>query len=112
MTNSRLNELDAWQAAELLATRALSAVDLTRACLDRVNERDGAVHAFAAIDPDAALAQARALDAGSIRGPLHGLPLGAKDLFDTAELPTAYGSSLYAGNRPAADAASDLRLRL
>ena len=106
MIHSRFNELDAWQAAELLATRALSAVDLTRACLDRVNERDGAVHAFAAIDPDVALAQARALDAGPVRGPLHGLPLGAKDLFDTAELPTAYGSSLYAGNRPAADAAA------
>ena len=106
MTNSRLNELDAWQAAELLATRALSAVDLTRACLDRVNERDAAVQAFVAIDPDAALAQARALDAGPVRGLLHGLPLGAKDLFDTAELPTAYGSALYAGNRPAADAAA------
>lgn len=106
MTNSRLNELDAWRAAELLATRALSAVDLTRACLDRVNERDGAVHAFACIDPDAALAQARALDAGPVRGLLHGLPMGAKDLFDTADLPTAYGSSLYAGNRPVADAAA------
>ena len=106
MTNSRLNELDAWRAAELLATRELSAVDLVRACLDRVAERDGAVHAFAAIDPDAALAQARALDAGPVRGPLHGLPLGVKDLFDTADLPATYGSALYAGNRPLADAAA------
>ena len=106
MTNPRLNELDAWQAAELLATRALSAESMVRACLDRVSQRDASVHAFASIDPDAALAQARVLDAGPVRGPLHGLPLGAKDLFDTAELPTAYGSSLYAGNRPAADAAA------
>ena len=106
MTNSRLIELDAWRAAELLATRELSAVDLVRACLDRVAERDGAVHAFAAIDPDAALAQARVLDAGPVRGALHGLPLGVKDLFDTTGLPATYGSSLYAGNRPAADAAA------
>ena len=106
MTNSRLNELEAWRAAELLATRELSAVDLVRACLDRVAERDGAVHAFAAIDPDAALAQARALDAGPVRGPLHGLPLGVKDLIDTTGLPATYGSALYAGNRPAADAAA------
>ena len=106
MINPRLNELDAWRAAELLVTRALSAQDLTRACLDRVNERDGAVHAFACFDPDAALAQARVLDAGPVRGLLHGLPLGVKDLFETADLPTAYGSSLYAGNRPAADAAA------
>ena len=103
---SRLNELDAWRAAELLATRELSAVDLVRACLARVAGRDGSVHAFAAIDPDAALGQARALDAGPVRGPLHGLPLGVKDLFDTADLPATYGSALYAGNRPLADAAA------
>ena len=106
MKNSRLNELDAWRAAELLATRELSAVDLVRACLARVAGREGAVHAFAAIDPDAALGQARALDAGPVRGPLHGLPLGVKDLFDTADLPATYGSALYAGNRPLADAAA------
>jgi len=106
MSISKLNELDAWQAAALLARRELRAVDLVRACLDRVAERDGEVHAFAHIDPDAALAQAHALDAGALRGPLHGLPLGVKDLFDTAELPTAYGSAIYAGQRPRADAAA------
>lgn len=95
---ARLNELDAWHTAHLLARRELSAVDLARACLDRVAERDGEVHAFAHIDPDAALAQARALDAGELPGPLHGLPLGVKDLFDTADAPTAYGSPIYAGH--------------
>ncbi len=98
--------LTAWQAAALLARRELSAEDLTRACLDRTAECDGEVRAFAHLDPDAALAQARALDAGAVRGPLHGLPLGVKDLFDTFDLPTAYGSPLYAGHRPAADAAA------
>ena len=103
---ARLNDLDAWQAARLLARRELSAFDLARACLDRVVERDGDIHAFAHVDPDAVLAQARALDAGALRGPLHGLPLGVKDLFDTVDLPTAYGSPIYAGHRPVADAAA------
>ncbi len=101
-----LHSLSAWQAAALLARRELSAEALMRACLDRTAERNGEVHAFAHLDPDAALAQARALDAGAVRGPLHGLPLGVKDLFDTFDLPTSYGSSLYAGHRPAADAAA------
>ena len=106
MTPSKLNELDAWQAAALMARRELRAADLVRACLDRVAQRDGEVHAFAHIDPDAALAQARELDAGPLRGPLHGLPLGVKDLFDTTDMPTTYGSPIYAGHRPAADAAA------
>lgn len=106
LTSRGLNQLDAWQAAELLARRELSAVDLVRACLDRIAERDASVHAFCTLDPDAALAQARMLDAGPVRGPLHGLPLGVKDLMDTADMPTAYGSAVYAGHRPAADAAA------
>ena len=101
-----LNRLDAWQAAALLARRELRAVDLVRACLARIAERDGEVHAFAHVDPDAALAQARELDGGALRGPLHGLPIGVKDLFDTADMPTSYGSRIYAANRPAADAAA------
>lgn len=106
MSTPRLHELGAWQAATLLASRQIKAEDLVRACLERVSERDGDVHAFAQIDPVAALAQARALDAGPVRGLLHGLPIGVKDLFDTSDLPTGYGSPIYAGHRPAADAAS------
>ena len=101
-----LHELDAWQTAALLARRELTAERLARACLERVAERDGQVHAFAHLDVNAVLAQARALDAGAARGALHGLPIGVKDLFDTADLPTTYGSPVYAGHRPAADAAS------
>ena len=96
-----LHQLGAWQAARLLARRELRAADLVRACLDRIAEREPQVHAFAHLDPDAALAQARALDAGALRGPLHGLPLGVKDLMDTADMPTTYGSAIYAGHRPA-----------
>ena len=103
---TRPHELDAWTAATRLARRELSAVDLLRSCLERVHERDPQVHAFAALQPEAALARAQALDAGALQGPLHGLPLGVKDLFDTADLPTTFGSAVYAGHQPAADAAS------
>jgi Asp-tRNA(Asn)/Glu-tRNA(Gln) amidotransferase A subunit family amidase len=100
------NQLPAWQAVRLLANRELSAEALMRACLDRIAEREAEVQAFVHLDADAALAQARAVDAGPWRGPLHGLPLGVKDLFDTASLPTGYGSPLYAGHHPVADAAA------
>jgi len=106
MAIPRLHELGAAQAAALLARRELKAEDLVRACLERASARNDDIHAFVQIDTVGALAQARALDAGAIRGPLHGLPLGVKDLFDTADLPTAYGSPVYAGHRPMADAAS------
>ena len=99
-------EMSACEAAALLARRELSAESLARACLDRTALRDGEVQAFTYLDPDAVLAQARALDAGPLRGPLHGLPIGIKDLFDTADAPTGYGSAVYAGHRPRADAAA------
>ena len=98
--------LSACDAVRLMQCRELSAAELMRSCLDRIAEREGEVHAFVHLDPVAAMAQARALDAGPWRGPLHGLPLGVKDLLDTADMPTAYGSAVYSGFRPAADAAT------
>src|SRR5258708_37045695 len=95
MNAPKLNDLDAWQAARLLARRELRAADLLRACLDRVAERDSEVHAFAHLDRDRALAQAHALDSGPVRGPLHALPIGVKDLFGTFDLPTVYGAPVY-----------------
>lgn len=106
MTTPKLHELGAAQAAALLQRRELKAEDLVRACLERVAARNDDLHAFVQVDAVSALAQARALDAGPVRGPLHGLPLGVKDLFDTTDLPTAYGSPVYAHHRPVADAAS------
>ncbi len=101
----QLNRLSASEAARRLATRDITAEQLARACLARVEEREAEIHAFAHLDADAVLAAARRLDAGPLRGPLHGLPLGVKDLIDTADLPTAYGSPVYANHRPSADAA-------
>ncbi len=104
--NQPLHQLDAWQAAEALARRDILAVDLVRSCLDRIDQRDSEVHAFIQLNADAALALAHTLDAGPVRGLLHGLPFGVKDLLDTADLPTAYGSPIYAGQQPRADAAA------
>jgi Asp-tRNA(Asn)/Glu-tRNA(Gln) amidotransferase A subunit family amidase len=106
MQTTPLHQLQAWQAAALLARRELTAEDLVRACLDRISEREPQVSAFVHIAAGAALAIARQLDAGPIRGLLHGLPFGVKDLFDTFDMPSAYGSPIYAGQQPLADAAA------
>jgi Asp-tRNA(Asn)/Glu-tRNA(Gln) amidotransferase A subunit family amidase len=101
------------ELAELLRTGELGAAELTTACLDAINVREGELHAWAHLDPEPALAQARVLDrlpAGE-HGPLHGIPVGVKDIIDTADLPTEYGSPIYAGHRPGADAEVVTRLR-
>lgn len=106
MNHQDLQKLDAYEATRLMSRRELRCEDLVRACLDRVAERDGQVHAFASINPGNVLAKARELDNGPIRGLLHGLPLAVKDFFDTASNPTTYGSQVYAGHQPKADAAA------
>ncbi|QET00907.1 amidase [Cupriavidus pauculus] len=97
--------LPARMLAIRLARRELRAEDVVRAHLDRIAAREPDVRAWTAIDADSALAAARRLDAGPVTGALHGLPVGVKDLMDTADLPTAYGSPIYAGHRPQYDAA-------
>ena len=101
----KLNELGAREAARRLASREITAEQLARACLARIEERESTVGAWIHLDPDAAIAQAKQLDAGPVRGPLHGLPIGVKDIIDTADMPTCCGSPIYAGHRPASDAA-------
>src|SRR3954452_7319938 len=80
------------------------AEERVRECLERIEAREGELRAWAWLDPEAALAQARARDAEAPRGPLHGLPVGVKDVIDTADLPTQYGSPIYEGHRPERDA--------
>ena len=101
----KANCMTAADAATLIAEHKLSAEELAKACLARIAAREHEVNAWACIEPDRVLAEARALDAGELRGPLHGLPVGIKDIIDTADLPTQYGSPIYAGRRPAWDAA-------
>ena len=102
---ARPNELTACAALALMRAGELSAEALTRACLERIALREPQVHAFAHLDPELALAQAKRCDAATVRGPLHGLPFGVKDLIDTVDLPTECGSPIHAGNRPGQDAA-------
>ena len=82
-----------------------TALETVEAALAAIQARDQELHAWQAVNADFARRQARALDAGPPRGPLHGIPVGVKDIFDTADLPTEYGSPIYKGHRPAADAA-------
>jgi len=84
---------------------------VVRDCLDRIVEGEDVLRAWVHLDAEHALAQARARDAEPSRGPLHGVPIGVKDLIDTSDLPTAYGSPIHAGHRPAADATAVARLR-
>src|SRR6478609_4788475 len=104
-------DLSARAAAKLIQDGALTAEALTRACLARIAEKEPVVGAFEFLDPELALKQARALDAAPRNGPLHGLPVGVKDIIDTADMPTAYGSPLYAGHRPAWDASCVTAIR-
>jgi len=94
----------ALEAARRIADGSLTCEALARACLERIAEREPTVQAWQHLDPDAALEAARRLDRSG-GGPLKGLPVGVKDNIDTADMPTAYGSSLYEGFRPPRDAA-------
>ncbi|HSQ05668.1 MAG TPA: amidase, partial [Burkholderiales bacterium] len=78
---------------------------VARACLARIAEREAAVQAWQYIDPDQAIREAQALDRSGRRGPLIGVPLGVKDIIDTCDMPTEYGSSIFKGHRAFRDAA-------
>ena len=101
---STANELSAAEAVARLQSGSLTAESLTEACLDRIAARQS-IKAWAYLDPDYALAQARAADGAGRPGLLAGLPVGVKDVIDTADMPTEHGSPIYRGNRPFADAA-------
>ena len=98
-------------AATLIARGELTSQALVEACLDRIHGRDSTVHAWAHLDADAAIAEARRLDRIAPSGPLHGIPVGIKDIIDTADMPTTYGSAIYAGHRPHSNAICVQQLR-
>jgi aspartyl-tRNA(Asn)/glutamyl-tRNA(Gln) amidotransferase subunit A len=101
-------------AARLIAKKELSPVELTRACLDRIHQLDPRLHAFIHVTEERALAEARAAEAaimaGGPKGPLHGIPIGLKDIVDTKGIPTTCQSRLLADNIPDQDAACAARL--
>lgn len=106
-----LNQLSATEAAARIVAGQLKSEALVAACLERIAQRDKDVLAWASINPDLALSQARARDRESPKTRLHGIPVGVKDVFDTADLSTEYGSPIYRGNRAACDAACVAQVR-
>jgi len=105
---TRLTALD---AAQEIAAGRLTSEKLVQSLLERIEERDGAVLAWAHLDPEQALAEARERDRERPRSLLHGVPVGVKDILDTHDMPTECGSPIYKGNRPASDAACVAMLR-
>jgi Asp-tRNA(Asn)/Glu-tRNA(Gln) amidotransferase A subunit family amidase len=99
------SRMGAREMRDEIAAERLTAVAVAHACRARIAEREPAIGAWARLDRDKVFAAARALDLTTRRGPLHGVPIGVKDLIDTADLPTEYGSPIYRGHRPSADAA-------
>lgn len=99
-----LHKLTASEAARQLAAKEITSEALVRDCLEHIAAREPEVQAWAFLDREAALGQARAADAQPGRGLLHGLPVGVKDLIDTVDMPTTYGSPIYSAHRPAWDA--------
>ena len=99
-----LFELSAAEAIGKLRNGEIASEELVQACLDRIDEVDGEIEAWAHLNPEYALDQARTLDArrqaGGPVGPLHGIPVGIKDIFDTDCLPTENGTVLNSGRQP------------
>ena len=97
--------LTAAEAAARIRDGKLTSEALIRSCLERIELRDPQVKAWLHLDKSRAIAAARELDKRAPMGPLHGLPLGVKDMIDTCDMPTTYNSPVFQGYRPARDAA-------
>ncbi len=107
--------LNAIEAAEAIRKGEVTSQELVRACLERIEEFESALGAWAHLDPDHALDQAKRADEYRARGlavgPLHGVPVGVKDIIDTADMPTENGTVLHGGRTPGEDAFLVSRLR-
>ena len=103
------------EAGRLIKTRALSPVELTEAYLQRIREVDGTLHAYLTVLEDDAVAEARAaekeIQSGNYRGPLHGIPVALKDLYDTAGVEATAQSKVLEGRTPEEDSTVMARLR-
>ncbi|MFL6946638.1 MAG: amidase [Xanthobacteraceae bacterium] len=102
---ARWNELTAGEIVAAIAAGRTTCEAVVRACLDRIADRESAVHAWAYLDPDQAVAVARAFDRGAMSGPLAGVPFGVKDIIDTCDMPTEWGTPIHRGRRTSRDAA-------
>jgi|GraSoiStandDraft_4_1057263.scaffolds.fasta_scaffold215286_1 amidase len=101
----KLNELTATEIVAAINGGQTTCEAVVRACLERIEAREPAVQAWQYLDPKQAIAQAVALDKSGRRGPLAGVPFGIKDIIDTSDMPTEYGSPIYKGHQPRNEAA-------
>jgi aspartyl-tRNA(Asn)/glutamyl-tRNA(Gln) amidotransferase subunit A len=103
------------EAAAAVRSGAVSPVELTRACLDRIERVDPVLRAFVSVDAEGAMQAARMAEdeitSGHYRGPLHGIPIGLKDNYDTVGVPTRNGSRVFADRMPTEDATAWARLK-
>jgi Asp-tRNA(Asn)/Glu-tRNA(Gln) amidotransferase A subunit family amidase len=106
MPNIEPNRLAATTLVRLIEDGELSAEAVVRSCLERIREREPVVRAWSYLAGEAALAQARERDRSRKKTLLNGVPFGLKDIFDSADMPTSYGSPIYTGCRPANDASA------
>ena len=110
-----MTELTLSEASDLLRRKQISPVELTTSCLARIEQLNSSINAFITVMHDSALAQAREAEneihAGNWRGPLHGIPIGLKDLIDTAGIKTTCGSALFKDRVPTEDAEIVRRLQ-
>ncbi len=110
-----LNLMTATEAAEAIRAGEITSQELVRACLDHIAAIEDQIGAWTFLNSEHALQQARAADRalreGKGTGPLNGIPVGVKDIFDTMDMPTEDGTVLHAGRRPNEDAAAVARLR-
>ena len=106
-----LNLLTAVEMRARLDRGEITSEALVRDCLARIEAREPRLDAWAYLEPELALAQARARDQGAPRGLLHGIPVGIKDIYDTHDMPTGYGAAFMADHRPGADSAWVAALR-
>ena len=111
MPNAHLHVLSAMEIAARTTSGKLRCEEIALACLARIEAREPLVKAWSFIDPDLVLTRAKALDADAKRGPLHGVPVGIKDIIETCDMPTEMGSPIYRGYRSKSDASCVALLR-
>lgn len=111
MSQDSLQLWTAHEAAAAIAHGNLTSEALIRACLDQIQTREPVVRAWAHLDPVEAIAEAQTRDGEAARGPLHGVPVGIKDIIDVADMPCRMGSPIHAANQPATDASCVAQLR-
>ncbi len=104
-----LSKLSARKAAKKIRNGDITSRELVTDCLERIKQTDDKIGAWAFLDAELALKKADAADVlhqkGAPCGPLHGVPIGVKDIYDTSDMPTAWGTACHSDRQPSADSA-------